>query len=297
MSVMAVNLVRSVAGDWVESCRSTRRTTSCPRPPRRGADRARRRPASRRRARGRPPARAGRSRHRQDDHPGRGDRRPHRAPRRPTRRSAGADLLAQGRRAPPRPRHRAASGARCSADLLDLPLVRLRPDPAYAPRELYDEPLRLLCAPEQDVVLQQLLTREAESVVWPEAIFGALGTRGFASEVPGALARPEKGLGATPSRARRREGLPEYVAAAAFMEQYDVVLGRPVLPRLRHLIATAVRMLQDPEQPVATSSAGATPTSSSTSTRTPTLPRSPCCAPSPATRAGPGAPTGARRRR
>ena len=66
----------------------------------------------------------------------------------------------------------------------------------WTPRELYDEPLRLLSAPEQDVVLQQILTREAESVVWPEAVTGALGTRGFASEVAQVLSRAqEKGLG------------------------------------------------------------------------------------------------------
>ena len=50
----------------------------------------------------------------------------------------------------------------------------------YTPAELYDAPLRLLSAPEQDVVLQQILTRAPESVVWPEASSGALGTRGFA---------------------------------------------------------------------------------------------------------------------
>src|SRR6476646_5240271 len=42
----------------------------------------------------------------------------------------------------------------------------------WTPRELYDEPLRLLSAPEQDVVLQQILTTEAESIVWPEAVAG-----------------------------------------------------------------------------------------------------------------------------
>ncbi len=122
----------------------------------------------------------------------------------------------------------------------------------WTPRELYDEPLRLLSAPEQDVVLQQILTREAESVVWPEAIAGALGTRGFATEVAQVLSRAqEKGLGWDSLRELGlREGLPEYVAAAAFMEQYDVVSAHQNFLDYASLIATAVRMLQDPDQPV-----------------------------------------------
>ncbi len=122
----------------------------------------------------------------------------------------------------------------------------------WTPRELYDEPLRLLSAPEQDVVLQQILTTEAESILWPEAVSGALGTRGFATEVAQVLSRAqEKGLGYDALRALgEREGLPEFVAAAAFMEQYDVVSGNQNFLDYASLIATAVRMLQDPDQPV-----------------------------------------------
>ncbi len=122
----------------------------------------------------------------------------------------------------------------------------------WTPRELYDEPLRLLSAPEQDVVLQQILTREAESIVWPQAIMGALGTRGFAAEVAQVLARAqEKGLGWESLRELGiRESLPEYVAAAAFMEQYDVVSGSQNFLDYASLIATAVQMLQDPDQRV-----------------------------------------------
>src|SRR5512145_200838 len=66
---------------------------------------------------------------------------------------------------------------------------------AHGPKGLYDEPLRLLSAPEQDVVLQRLLTHEAESVRWPAALDRAVGTRGFAREVQTVLARArEKGL-------------------------------------------------------------------------------------------------------
>jgi superfamily I DNA/RNA helicase/RecB family exonuclease len=122
----------------------------------------------------------------------------------------------------------------------------------WSPAELYDEPLRLLSAPEQDVVLQQILTREAESIQWPEGLRGAVGTRGFAAEVAQVMARAqEKGLG---SEALRRLGeverVPEFVAAAAFMEQYDVISADQNLLDYASLIATAVRLLQDPDQPV-----------------------------------------------
>ena len=101
---------------------------------------------------------------------------------------------------------------------------------AYAPADLYAAPLRLLSAPEQDVVLQQLLTKEVESVQWPPQLATAVGTRGFAREVSSVLARArERGLspqalvdlgpilrpagarrlgvvpGAVPRRPRRRE--------------------------------------------------------------------------------------------
>ncbi len=117
--------------------------------------------------------------------------------------------------------------------------------------ELYDAPLRLLSAPEQDVVLQQILTTAPESVVWPESVRGALGTRGFAREVAQVLARAqEKGLGYDALLALgTEEGIPEFVAAAAFMRQYDVVMGDENRLDYPSLIATAVRMLQDPEHP------------------------------------------------
>ncbi|MGZ4457425.1 MAG: UvrD-helicase domain-containing protein, partial [Nocardioides sp.] len=46
---------------------------------------------------------------------------------------------------------------------------------AYAPAELYEAPLRLLSAPEQDVVLRELLTDHPESVTWPASLTRALG--------------------------------------------------------------------------------------------------------------------------
>src|SRR6478752_5838009 len=92
----------------------------------------------------------------------------------------------------------------------------------YAPAELYEAPLRLLSAPEQDVVLRELLTDHPESVTWPESLSRALGTRGFAREVHAVLARArEKGLDGEGLRALgEAEDLPEYVAAGLFLDQY-----------------------------------------------------------------------------
>ncbi|MEX0429339.1 ATP-dependent helicase [Nocardioides sp. DS6] len=97
----------------------------------------------------------------------------------------------------------------------------------YAPVELYAAPLRLLSAPEQDVVLQELLTDHPESVRWPDSLKAAVGTRGFAREVQAVIARArERGL--DPDQLvelGRAESVPEFVAAGLFLEQYLDVLG------------------------------------------------------------------------
>lgn len=92
----------------------------------------------------------------------------------------------------------------------------------YSPPDLYASPLRLLSAPEQDVVLRELLTDHPESVVWPESLRRALATRGFAREVNAVLSRArEKGLDGPELRALGEEhSLPELVAAGLFLEQY-----------------------------------------------------------------------------
>ena len=92
----------------------------------------------------------------------------------------------------------------------------------YAPAELYEAPLRLLSAPEQDVVLRELLVDHPESVRWPERFHRATTTRGFAREVHAVLSRArEKGLdGEALRRLGESEGIDEYVAAGLFLEQY-----------------------------------------------------------------------------
>ncbi|SDT08197.1 Superfamily I DNA or RNA helicase [Nocardioides scoriae] len=96
----------------------------------------------------------------------------------------------------------------------------------YAPADLYLGPLRLLSAPEQDVVLRELLVDTPESVRWPEALRRAAQTRGFAHEVAAVLGRArEKGLdGEQLSELGRRHDAPELVAAGHFLDQYLTIL-------------------------------------------------------------------------
>lgn len=95
----------------------------------------------------------------------------------------------------------------------------------YAPAELYDAPLRLLSAAEQDVVLQDLLTGEA-AVTWPPEFSRAVGTRGFAREVAMVLSRArEKGLDPVDLVVLAREhDEPAMVAAGLFLQRYLDVL-------------------------------------------------------------------------
>ena len=96
----------------------------------------------------------------------------------------------------------------------------------YSPPDLYAGPLRLLSAPEQDVVLRELLLDTPESVDWPPALRRALGTRGFAHEVAAVLGRArEKGLdGEALTALGSTNDLPELVAAGLFLEQYLTIL-------------------------------------------------------------------------
>ncbi len=112
----------------------------------------------------------------------------------------------------------------------------------YAPAELYAAPLRLLSAPEQDVVLQELLADTPEAVRWPDSLRAAVGTRGFAREVHAVLARArERGLDPEDLVALgRAEGVPEFEAAGAFMTQYLDNLGDQSAIDYADLVARAV---------------------------------------------------------
>ena len=178
----------------------------------------------------------------------------------------------------PRASARTTSAAACSTfHSFAYALVR-----KYAPAELYEGAIRLLSAPEADVVLRELLRDNPESVVWPEQLRRAVGTRGFVREVQAVLARArEKGLDPAGLRALGIEhDLPELVAGRAVPRAVPHGPRQPRRHRLRRPDPPRGHRGRGPPR----RAAGALRrTSSSTSTRTPTPARSRCCARSPAT--------------
>ncbi|HET8559479.1 MAG TPA: ATP-dependent DNA helicase [Marmoricola sp.] len=95
----------------------------------------------------------------------------------------------------------------------------------FSPPSLYTEPLHLLSAPEQDVVIADLLAGP-EAVRWPDGLRAAVGTRGFARELQDLLARArERGLDADAlRRLGQASGREEYSSAGDFLEAYLVNL-------------------------------------------------------------------------
>ena len=92
------------------------------------------------------------------------------------------------------------------------------------------------------MVLRELLRDNPESVVWPDQLRRAVGTRGFVREVQAVLARArEKGLDPAGLRALGIEhDLPELVAAGLFLEQYLTVLDNLGATDYSDLIRRAV---------------------------------------------------------
>ncbi len=121
----------------------------------------------------------------------------------------------------------------------------------FQPAELYATSLRLLSAPEQDVILHELLADSPEAIPWPSRLDAARRTRGFARAVGDVLARArEKDYeGSELVALGAREGVPEFVAAGHFLDQYLTVLDgqgaidypdlvrRAVLVAERHALA------------------------------------------------------------
>ena len=118
----------------------------------------------------------------------------------------------------------------------------------YATADLYAAPLRLLSAPEQDVILQELLAGNRDSGLWPRGFEQALATRGFAREVQAVLARArEKGLDPVDLKELGDEaGAPELAAAAQFMQQYQVILDDQSSIDYPELIYRAVLLAEQP---------------------------------------------------
>ncbi len=119
----------------------------------------------------------------------------------------------------------------------------------YSAPDLYAAPLRLLSAPEQDVVVQELLAGDREARAWPRAFDQAVGTRGFAAEVRDVLARArEKGLDPVDlARLGQESGAPELEAAARFLQQYQVILDDQSSLDYPELVYRAVLLAEQPE--------------------------------------------------
>ena len=153
---------------------------------------------------------------------------------------------------------------------------------SYTPAGVYDGPLRLLSAPEPDVVMRELLTDHPESVAWPESLsrrgrHPRLRPRGARGARPGPRERPRR-PGAARARARPREP-PSWWRPGSSCSSTSTTSTR----RARSTTPTSSGARPRWPPSTATSCAPASPTSSSTSTRTPTPARSRCCRSSPAT--------------
>ncbi|MEV7419811.1 ATP-dependent DNA helicase [Streptomyces sp. NPDC089919] len=99
---------------------------------------------------------------------------------------------------------------------------------AHQPSELFEEPLRLLSGPEQDVTVRELLAGQQGlgGIRWPGDLKACLTTRGFADEVRAVFARTRE-LGLTPAALGEfaaRQGRPDWAAAAGFLAEYLDVL-------------------------------------------------------------------------
>jgi superfamily I DNA/RNA helicase/RecB family exonuclease len=122
---------------------------------------------------------------------------------------------------------------------------------AHGPKGLYDEPLRLLSAPEQDVQLRELLegSRDAGTSRWPQGLAEAVRTRGFAREVAAVIARArEKGLDPEDlEKVAAESGRPDWLAAARCMEEYLTSLDYKAAVDYPELIHRAAKLAAEPD--------------------------------------------------
>lgn len=93
----------------------------------------------------------------------------------------------------------------------------------YTPDEFYGMPLRLLSAPEADVVMHEVLAEMRDELPWPESLGEAVRTRGFAAEVATVIARARE-QGADEEQlialGRAHPEAPEILAAGLFLANY-----------------------------------------------------------------------------
>lgn len=124
-------------------------------------------------------------------------------------------------------------------------LLRQHADP-----EAFLTPPRLLSAAEQDARLRELLAGAIGDgrLGWPEALAGAVGTRGIAEQVRALLARARSiGLdGRTMAAVGRRAGVPAWEAVGEFFEEYLDTLGFEGSLDYAELIHRAAVLVHDP---------------------------------------------------
>jgi superfamily I DNA/RNA helicase/RecB family exonuclease len=130
-------------------------------------------------------------------------------------------------------------------------LLRAHQDP-----ELFAEPVRLMSGPEQDLMVRELLAGQARlaregraKVRWPDDLRAALTTRGFADEVRAVLARTRE-LGLAPRALAdfaHRIGRRDWLAAAAFLQEYLDVADLQGVIDYTELVHRAVRLVRRPE--------------------------------------------------
>ncbi len=92
----------------------------------------------------------------------------------------------------------------------------------FTPAELYTAPLRLLTAPQADVMVRELLDLHGRDLGWPPGLAVAARTKGFAREVAAVIARArEKGADHEQLLALGlSEQIPEFAAAGLFLQHY-----------------------------------------------------------------------------
>nr|WP_093717171.1 ATP-dependent DNA helicase [Actinacidiphila alni] len=127
---------------------------------------------------------------------------------------------------------------------------------AHQAPDLFADPVRLLSGPEQDLLVRELLAGEAAlerdgraRFHWPTDLKAARTTRGFADEVRAVLARSrELGLGPRALAAfARRIGRPDWIAAAAFLDEYLEVSDLQGVIDYTELVHRAALLAERPE--------------------------------------------------
>ncbi|HEX6872075.1 MAG TPA: ATP-dependent helicase, partial [Micromonosporaceae bacterium] len=119
-----------------------------------------------------------------------------------------------------------------SRTTMSEPVVRTFPAYAFgllrlAASERGEPAPRLLTGPEQDAVIRDLLSEPDAARRWPPSLRQAVRTRAFAAELRDLLLRAaERGVGpAALAELGRRQGRPDWVAAADFFGEYNQVLA------------------------------------------------------------------------